>query len=535
MAKDPSRASIARGEERQVGRRGDQWQRIQAGSRLLSKRSGGGVPWSKGRMGMRAVEQMGMGCGSGSCCAHVRELNWRRMGGNRWNGLVVGQGTGRTYHVSHMDSGTNWRWRKMERRTMAKEEEKEGRAVAKDTRKRRSESNRKPDGSSNREDAKPKKKKVEYVVSLGHNSKMSDRHKGQLACLAALVTAKKTDLRATDNMQEILESDANNAGVYMEWSEEEETYFIHARSQSRQLLKFELLVVAGFGAVPEETEIKNPLLVFSEGFGNGGKWEDTKMLLFEINSLPSADKEGSLKQVFATFVLKPVEIQCPDNIYYFLDVEKFLMFQIINDMVSFISIHPTYIVLNYVIVLDGVLFRITIVSERIPVQQVKTSICRFASNGFNVCRFARFFPSDDAIRFKQEDKKPTCCTRSKACNCIFKYLALVNSCERSLLVVNLTDALSNTPGAVHLLLQLHPSIVGHIVAADSIDQSFISCGFTTPGGFDLLPEFLQALLNPFRPGFILPFHKLALIRLFPRVTIVVSVTWSIGTPSCSDG
>ena len=44
------------------------------------------------------------------------------------------------------------------------------------------------------------------------------RHKGQLACLAALVTAKKTDLRATDNMQEILESDANNAGVYMEVS-----------------------------------------------------------------------------------------------------------------------------------------------------------------------------------------------------------------------------------------------------------------------------------------------------------------------------
>ncbi|XP_066307214.1 uncharacterized protein [Miscanthus floridulus] len=173
--------------------------------------------------------------------------------------------------------------------TMAKEEEKEGRAVAKDTRKRRSESNRKPDGSSNREDAKPKKKKVEYVVSLGHNSKMSDRHKGQLACLAALVTAKKTDLRATDNMQEILESDANNAGVYMEWSEEEETYFIHARSQSRQLLKFELLVIAGFGAVPEETEIKNPLLVFSEGFGNGGKWEDTKMLLFEVFSKPDAN------------------------------------------------------------------------------------------------------------------------------------------------------------------------------------------------------------------------------------------------------
>ena len=110
-------------------------------------------------------------------------------------------------------------------------------------------------------------------------------------------------------------------------------------------------------------------------------------------------------------------------------------------------------------------------------------------------------------------------------------LALVNSCERSLPVVN---ALSNTPGAVHLLLQLHPGIIGHIVAANIIDQSFISCGFTTPGGFDLLLEFLQALLNLFRPGFILPFHKLALIRLFLHVTIVVSVTWSIGTPSCSD-
>jgi hypothetical protein len=69
-------------------------------------------------------------------------------------------------------------------------------------------------------------------------------------------------------------------------------------------------------------------------------------------------------------------------------------------------------------------------------------------------------------------------------------------------VVSLIDALNNTPSAVHLLLQLHPSIVCHIVAADSIDQSFIICGFTTPHGFDLLLEFLQALLNPFRPRFI---------------------------------
>lgn len=58
---------------------------------------------------------------------------------------------------------------------MAKEE-KEGKAIAKkDMHKRCSESNRKPDRSSNREDAKPKKKKMEYVVSLGHSSKISDR------------------------------------------------------------------------------------------------------------------------------------------------------------------------------------------------------------------------------------------------------------------------------------------------------------------------------------------------------------------------
>ena len=58
----------------------------------------------------------------------------------------------------------------------------------------------------------------------------------------------------------------------------------------------------------------------------------------QINSLPSADKEGSLKQVFATFVLKPVEIQCPDNIYYFLDVEKFLMFQVTSFFLCNITI-----------------------------------------------------------------------------------------------------------------------------------------------------------------------------------------------------
>jgi hypothetical protein len=36
--------------------------------------------------------------------------------------------------------------------------------------------------------------------------------------LSSFVTAKRTDLRATDNMQEILEGDATNAVVYMEVS-----------------------------------------------------------------------------------------------------------------------------------------------------------------------------------------------------------------------------------------------------------------------------------------------------------------------------
>jgi len=57
---------------------------------------------AKGGRGRGRWSRRGWGAGSGSCYAPVRELNWRRMGGNRWNGLVVGQGTGRTYYVSHM-------------------------------------------------------------------------------------------------------------------------------------------------------------------------------------------------------------------------------------------------------------------------------------------------------------------------------------------------------------------------------------------------------------------------------------------------
>jgi hypothetical protein len=36
--------------------------------------------------------------------------------------------------------------------------------------------------------------------------------------LSSFVTAKRTDLRATDNMQEILEGDATNNEVYIEVS-----------------------------------------------------------------------------------------------------------------------------------------------------------------------------------------------------------------------------------------------------------------------------------------------------------------------------
>ena len=83
-------------------RRGDQRQRIQAGSRLLTSGAEVVCHGAKGGRGCGRWSRWGWGAGSGSCCAPVRELNWRRMGGNRWNGLVVGQGTGRTYYVSHM-------------------------------------------------------------------------------------------------------------------------------------------------------------------------------------------------------------------------------------------------------------------------------------------------------------------------------------------------------------------------------------------------------------------------------------------------
>ena len=83
-------------------RRGDQRQRIQAGSRLLTSGAEVVCHGAKGGRGRGRWSRRGWGAGSGSCCAPVRELNWRRMGGNRWNGLVVGQGTGRTYYVSHM-------------------------------------------------------------------------------------------------------------------------------------------------------------------------------------------------------------------------------------------------------------------------------------------------------------------------------------------------------------------------------------------------------------------------------------------------
>jgi len=38
----------------------------------------------------------------------------------------------------------------------------------------------------------------------------------------------------------------------------------------------------GLEAVPEVIEMRNPLLIFSEGFGNNENWEGTNMLLFEV-------------------------------------------------------------------------------------------------------------------------------------------------------------------------------------------------------------------------------------------------------------
>jgi hypothetical protein len=64
-------------------------------------------------------------------------------------------------------------------------------------------------------------------------------------------------------------------------------------------------------------------------------------------------------------------------------------------------------------------------------------------------------------------------------------------------VVCVADPLSNAFGVVDLLLQLDPCIVGDVIAADSIDQSFICGGLTSPGDFELLPQFLEAVLNPF--------------------------------------
>ena len=84
------------------------------------------------------------------------------------------------------------------------------------------------------------------------------------------------------------------------------------------------------------------------------------------------------------------------------------------------------------------------------------------------------------------------------------------------------DALSNSFGAVHLLLQRHPCICGHIIGVDSINQSFICGGLTMPGDLELLPQFLQAGLNPFWPGFIQPLDELALISLILRESKVTT-------------
>ena len=85
------------------------------------------------------------------------------------------------------------------------------------------------------------------------------------------------------------------------------------------------------------------------------------------------------------------------------------------------------------------------------------------------------------------------------------------------------DTLNNSFGAVHLLLQLNPCICCDVIAADSINQSFICGGLTTPCDLELLPQFLQAVLNPFWPGFIHPLDELALISLILRESKVTTI------------
>uniref|UniRef100_A0A0E0L5L2 Brix domain-containing protein n=1 Tax=Oryza punctata TaxID=4537 RepID=A0A0E0L5L2_ORYPU len=222
----------------------------------------------------------------------------------------------------------------------------DGATAKKAKRKRRSDSKSE---DLEREEPNEKKQNGESVPQINY------RHKGQLSFLAALVTSKKTDLQATDARDEILRGYTSTAGLYMEWSKEHESYFLYASSQSKSAtIKFELLAVAGLEAFPQNIEVKKPLLVFSEGFANGGEWEDTQMLLFElfsksvadvscsedylyaftrcwgkiyfriykINSLAGPDKEGSMNEKFSV----------RHNVNYFLYSERFLMYEGINSM-----------------------------------------------------------------------------------------------------------------------------------------------------------------------------------------------------------
>jgi len=81
-----------RGEERQAGEARRPAAKDPSRLEVAHKRSGGGVPWSKGRTGTRAVEQTGMGCGERKLlCACARaELEtdgWQSM---EWFGCWTG-------------------------------------------------------------------------------------------------------------------------------------------------------------------------------------------------------------------------------------------------------------------------------------------------------------------------------------------------------------------------------------------------------------------------------------------------------------
>ncbi|PWZ05569.1 hypothetical protein Zm00014a_009120 [Zea mays] len=200
--------------------------------------------------------------------------------------------------------------------------------------------------------------KVKREASVGRACNINSRHSNQLESLLALMSVKWRSLEIIDDRDKILKYPGCSCGLYMEWSKEDDQYFLWGSTGEGKIqIKFEFH--GGFEPSANLLDVKKPMLAFSESFDLNSCWSEVKKMLrglfghvdgevpsgsydymlafmrtgemlhlhiFKFHTQPTTDmKSMRLEGVSPTFILKPLEIYCQgDDLTEDLSIEHFI-------------------------------------------------------------------------------------------------------------------------------------------------------------------------------------------------------------------